>query len=77
MEENFFNLDYHEKLLFDEDIDLLTRLLLPLAGPEEFDSDDMEKLPLDLQYLPPDKKREEDPDIRIMILETLMIVSLY
>ena len=50
---------------------------MPLAGPEEFDSEDMEKLPLDLQYLPPDKKREEDPDIRIMILETLMIVSLY
>lgn len=62
-------------MLFSPDIDILSRILLPLAGPEEFDMDDMEKLPDDLQYLPPDKKREEDPDIRIMLLETLMMVS--
>jgi len=34
----------------------------------------MDKLPDDLQYLPPDKEREEDPDIRIMLLETLILV---
>jgi len=50
-------------------------LLLPLAGPEEFDADDMDKLPDDLQYLPPDKEREEDPDIRIMLIETLILVE--
>jgi hypothetical protein len=47
---------------------------LPLAGPEEFDSDEMDKLPEDLQYLPPDKEREEDPDIRTMLLETILMV---
>ena len=57
------------------DIDLLSRLLLPLAGPEEFDDDEMEKLPDDLQYLTPDKEREADPDIRIMLMETIMMVS--
>jgi len=31
-------------------------------------------LPVDLQYLPEDKKREEDPDIRKMLLETLILV---
>lgn len=31
-------------------------------------------LPVDLQYLPEDKKREEDPDIRKMLLETLLLV---
>jgi hypothetical protein len=50
--------------------------LLPLAGPEELDDEDMEKLPEDLQYLPPDKEREDDPDIRIMLIETLMLVHL-
>lgn len=29
---------------------------------------------MDLQYLPEDKKREEDPDIRKMLLETLFLV---
>ncbi len=57
-------------------MDILSRLLLPLAGPEELDDDDMNKLPEDLQYLPPDKEREEDPDIRIMLIETLMLVNL-
>ena len=33
-------------------------------------------LPVDLQYLPEDKKREEDPDIRKMVLETLLLVKI-
>ena len=60
--------------MLDPEIDLLSRLLLPLAGPEEFDADEMDKLPEDLQYLPPDKKREEDADIRVMLMETIYIV---
>ena len=72
----FFNLclDAHEWLL-SEDVDLLPSLLLPLAGPEQFDEEEMQKLPEDLQYLPDDKKREEDPDIRKILLEALMKVS--
>lgn len=65
-----FDTGYHDWLLGDQ-VDLLPRLLLPLAGPEEFDEDDMEKLPVDLQYLPPDKKRESDPDIRKIIVESI------
>lgn len=65
-----FEQEYHDWLL-GEEVDLLPRLLLPLAGPEEFDEDDMEKLPEDLQYLEPDKKREADPDIRKMLVETV------
>lgn len=63
-------------MLLSPEIDLLSRLLLPLAGPEEFDFEDNEKLPDDLQYLPPTKDREEDADIRIMILEILMMVKI-
>ncbi|XP_055958054.1 protein HGH1 homolog [Patella vulgata] len=65
-----FDSSYHEWLLGD-DVDILPRLLLPLAGGEEFDDDDMEKLPIDLQYLPPDKTREPDSDIRLMLIETI------
>ena len=52
-------------------MDILPRLLLPLAGPEEFDEEDTAKLPVDLQYLEADKKREADPDVRKMLLESI------
>lgn len=66
-----FDTEYHDWLLSD-DVDLLPRLLLPLAGPEEFDDDDNEGLPEDLQYLPPDKEREPNPRIRKMLVEALL-----
>lgn len=66
----FICLEKHEWLL-NEDLDLLSRILLPLAGPEQFDDEDNEKLPLDLQYLPDDKERESDPNLRLALLEAL------
>ena len=54
-------------------VDILPRLLLPLAGPtpEELSAEDVDTLPLDLQYLDEDKTVEEDPDIRKMLLESV------
>ncbi|XP_066594572.1 protein HGH1 homolog [Prorops nasuta] len=66
-----FDVENHEWLLSSE-VDILSHLLLPLAGPEEFDEEDNDKLPINLQYLPENKQRETDPDIRIMLLEALM-----
>ncbi|XP_035663556.1 protein HGH1 homolog isoform X2 [Branchiostoma floridae] len=66
-----FETVHHEWLLSD-DVDILPFLLLPLAGPEEFAEDEMEKLPDELQYLGEDKQREEEPSIRQMLLETLL-----
>ncbi|KAM4587622.1 protein HGH1 homolog [Odontesthes bonariensis] len=63
----------HEWLLSDA-VDILPFLLLPLAGPEELTEEENEGLPVDLQYLPEDKKREEDPDIRKMLLDTLLLL---
>ena len=56
------------------EVDLLPRLLLPLAGPtpDIFSEEEVEKLPIDLQYLDEDKKIEEDPDIRKLLLESLL-----
>lgn len=65
-----FDTEDHEWLL-SPDIDILSYLLLPLAGPEEFDDEDNDKLPISLQYLPETKEREPDLDIRIMLLEAL------
>ena len=63
--------------MLSDDVDLLPRLLLPLAGPEEYDDDDVERLPDDLQYLPPDKEREPNPRIRKMLVEALLQVLKY
>lgn len=32
-------------------------------------------LPIDLQYLPEDKQRETDPDIRRMLIDAIMLVT--
>ncbi|XP_025943907.1 protein HGH1 homolog, partial [Apteryx rowi] len=69
-----FEHEHHEWLLSDE-VDVLPFLLLPLAGPEEFPEEEMERLPADLQYLPQDKQREEEPDIRKMLLEAIMLLT--
>lgn len=58
-----FDIEHHDWLL-SEKVELLSYLLLPLAGPEEFTDEENNKLPIDLQYLPETKKRERDPDIR-------------
>ena len=69
-----FITDYHEWLL-SSDIDVLPYLLLPLAGSEEFDDEDNEKLPIELQYLGEEKTRESDPTVRKTILEALLQVE--
>lgn len=73
-------------------IDMLAYLLLPLAGPEEYDLEvyifllfivhamlitclqEQELLPAALQFLPPTKKREVDPVIRLTHVESLLLL---
>lgn len=69
----FMHLEHHDWLLSDK-VDILSFLLLPLAGPEEFDDDDMEKLPDRIQYLPPDKTREPVTEIRRILLQAILKV---
>jgi len=63
----------HNKWLMGPEVDIVPRLLLPLAGPtpETLDDEEIENLPVDLQYLDEDKKIEEDEDIRKMLIEAL------
>ncbi|CAK8680097.1 unnamed protein product [Clavelina lepadiformis] len=60
--------------LLGEKVDILPHLLLPLAGPEEFSEADTDKLPLDLQYLPSDKTREPDEDIRKILIQSIILL---
>ena len=52
----------------------LPYILLPLAGPEEFDIEDQDLLPESLQFLPPTKKREADPALRLLLVEALLLL---
>lgn len=55
-------------------IGVLPYILLPLAGPEELDLEDQEKLPEALQFLPPTKIREPDEVLRLTHVETLLLL---
>jgi hypothetical protein len=55
-------------------IDALQHILLPLAGPEEFDLDAQEQLPDALQFLPPTKQREPDAVLRLTHIESLLLL---
>ncbi|KZT70781.1 DUF383-domain-containing protein [Daedalea quercina L-15889] len=55
-------------------MDVLPPILLPLAGPEEFELEDQELLPSALQFLPDTKTRESDPVLRLTHVETLLLL---
>lgn len=63
------------ELLRENGINILPYLLLPLAGPEPFDEDDAEGMPDELQLLPDDKKREQDPHLRRILLEAIVLLG--
>ncbi|KAF8934017.1 hypothetical protein BGZ47_010558 [Haplosporangium gracile] len=70
-----FAVEHHPALLDESDINVLTYILLPLCGPEEFDIDDMEGMPEDIQLLPPTKTREADAHLRETLLEGLILLT--
>lgn len=70
-----FSVENHSALLDENDINVLPYILLPLCGPEEFDLDDMDGMPEDIQLLPPTKKRESDDHLRLTLLEGLILLT--
>lgn len=64
----------HHEYLLGEEVDILPKLLLPLAGGEEFSDEDNDSLPIELQYLPADKQREPHPAVRKLLLEILLLL---
>lgn len=58
-------------------VDILPYLLLPLCDGNELsevDLEDQEELPEECQMLPEDKKRERDPALRLMLIESLLLL---
>lgn len=71
---SLFDTDKHDLLVNDEKINLLPYLLLPVAGPEDIDEDDMFNLPEELQLLSADKQRDPDATIICTHLESLLLL---
>ncbi|GFY58620.1 protein HGH1 homolog [Trichonephila inaurata madagascariensis] len=53
---------------------ILPVLLLPLMGSEEYEEEEMEKLPLECQYLEDAKERERLPVIRRALVQALSLL---
>ncbi|TLD26978.1 hypothetical protein PspLS_04739 [Pyricularia sp. CBS 133598] len=70
-----FDVDSHQRLLDDGEINVLPYLLLPIMGDEDYDEEDMLDMLPDLQLLPPGKKREPDSNIVQTHLETLSLLT--
>ena len=65
-------MENHPHLVLSES-NIVTKILLPLCGSEDFPTEEMDQLPVDLQLLPKDKQREPDSAIRGTHLETLLL----
>ncbi|KAJ1830185.1 Protein hgh1 [Coemansia sp. RSA 2711] len=74
-----FAKDKHREILDPQGTNMLPYILLPLCGPEEFDMEDMEAMPEEIQFLGADKRREQDPKLRAALLEAvnLLCTTLY
>ncbi|TPX41202.1 hypothetical protein SeMB42_g05678 [Synchytrium endobioticum] len=61
-----------DRLRILEDVNFLGTVLLPLAGPDEYDDEEMEGMPPELQLLEDAKKREPDAKLRLVLVESLL-----
>ncbi|KAJ1796357.1 Protein hgh1, partial [Coemansia sp. RSA 2598] len=69
-----FEKDKHRDILDPEETNMLPYILLPLCGPEEYDIDEMEAMPEEVQLLGEEKRRERDPKLRACLLEALNLL---
>lgn len=73
-----FATEVHEKLLSPAGFNLLPAILLPLIGPESLDSpEEEEDFPIECQLLGPDKRREQDANLRLILVESLVLLATY
>ncbi|KAF7726199.1 hypothetical protein EC973_008997 [Apophysomyces ossiformis] len=70
-----FETRQHEDILLAEKLNTLPFILLPLCGNEEYDMDEFEKFPEEIQLLGDDKKRETDPVLRAILCEALILLT--
>ncbi|KAJ2662105.1 Protein hgh1 [Coemansia sp. RSA 1200] len=69
-----FDKENHKLILDPHKTNMLPYILLPLCGPEEYESEDMELMPEEVQLLGDEKTRESDPRLRATLLEAINLL---
>lgn len=69
------NQEKHEYLLFSKDVDILPKLLYPLAGPEHLSSKDRYGMSPDVLRDGKNKKRETNMTVIQNILESILLLT--
>ncbi|EFP87759.2 uncharacterized protein PGTG_13545 [Puccinia graminis f. sp. tritici CRL 75-36-700-3] len=73
-----FATEVHDQLLSPTGFNLLPAILLPLMGPEALDDpEEQDEFPVECQLLGPDKRRETDPNLRLILVESLILLATY
>ncbi|KAI8828918.1 hypothetical protein BJ741DRAFT_653356 [Chytriomyces cf. hyalinus JEL632] len=62
-------------LLLSAELNLVPYILLPLCGPNDFDDEDIDSLPEDLQLLEPTKTREPVVHFRLILVEVILLLT--
>ncbi|KAI8144617.1 hypothetical protein BJV82DRAFT_667817 [Fennellomyces sp. T-0311] len=70
-----FETRQHERILEDDKLNTLPFILLPLCGSEEYDMEEFEQFPEEIQLLDDDKKRETDSMLRTILLDALILLT--
>ncbi|ORY86762.1 DUF383/DUF384 domain-containing protein [Protomyces lactucae-debilis] len=69
-----FAVKNHPQILDEAGINILPYILAPLCGPDEYSEEENEGMFDELQLLPEDKKRESDPFVVTIHLDTLLLL---
>ena len=72
----FFPTEYHQDILND-DLGIVPMLLFPIVSGKDLTDEENDAFPVELQYLDEDKKIEKDTELKIALLESIHVVSLY
>ncbi|OZJ04226.1 hypothetical protein BZG36_02963 [Bifiguratus adelaidae] len=70
-----FETSKHSLLLDVDEVNLLPFVLLPLCGAEEYDLEEFERFPEEIQMLPEDKVREPDARLRLILCEAILLLT--
>ncbi|KAG2217268.1 hypothetical protein INT45_009308 [Circinella minor] len=70
-----FETRQHERILDADKLNTLPFILLPLCGSEEYDMEEFEQFPEEIQLLDDDKKRESDDVLRMILCEALVLLT--
>jgi len=69
-----FEKEYHD-WLFSDEVDILSVILMPIRGPEQFNEEDQKGMPEKLKRHDPNKKRDTDIECRRLLVDSITLLT--